>query len=318
MLISTVISGPTNGVRGAGLGQAADLVQGITFKCAKTSTFPEGICYGVKQPGEPDLPKGGAAHALLIQLKHEINNFSTKAGFTKLKEDGFIGGGSVFAAQKVAKFIRTNIPALATNVALQIAASPGLTKEILTAKAPALIEAFISAAAGGPVAQQPPAQQPAQQPPAQRQPPAQQPPAQQPAQQPPAQLPGEPVEPAPSAGMPPEFAAGMAAIINACKSAPNSPLCVNARAACTRPLTVTESDAPAVQGLCTALNAIPVAGPTTTTGTGISTKTWLIIGGAAAGVVLISVIGIVAFRGGRKREAVAVSGPSRFRRRLAA
>jgi hypothetical protein len=289
MIFSTAINGPTNGV-GSDLGAAADFTKGTDFNC--TTPGPKSFCYGI----------GTANHALFIRLQQEINKFSTKVGFALIADDGKFGSSTVAAAQKAAKFVRKTILTLAADPALQLAAGPGLTTEMLSTKVPALIEAFTSAAAGGPaVAQLPAAATTATAATATA------------ATATTAEVPGESVEPAPApGGLPPEFAAGMAAIINTCRTNPNDPMCLKARAACSRTLTVPQSSAQAVQDLCAALNAIPVSAPTTT---GLSTKTWWIIGGAAAGVVLISVIGIVAYRSGRKRETVAVAGPSRFRRR---
>jgi hypothetical protein len=97
MLITTV-NGPPSGVDAAnskrGLGQFSPwggksvYTEGTDFKCTSA------ICYGLKD-----------VHNFFQQLQGEINRFAPLAGFAPLKVDGFIGAGTVKAAQAAAKYI---------------------------------------------------------------------------------------------------------------------------------------------------------------------------------------------------------------------
>jgi lysozyme family protein len=122
VIFASIHSGPGLGALGGSL-----LVKGTDFNCTST------ICYGV----------GAANHALLQQLQKVINSFSTLARFTPITVDGFVGAGTVNAAQLAAKVIRGQA---ASNAAIitQIA-SGGMTKEQVTASAPDLLAAFTAA-----------------------------------------------------------------------------------------------------------------------------------------------------------------------------
>ena len=69
-------------------------VEGKDFKVKNDVKIP--YCYGV-----------GNVHETFMELQKQINRFATRAGFTPLKLDGFIGDKTVKSAQQVAKTIQT-------------------------------------------------------------------------------------------------------------------------------------------------------------------------------------------------------------------
>jgi lysozyme family protein len=141
-MIIAAINGPAGlGLSRAHLGEAT-FVKGTNFNCNAS------ICYGI-----------GAAHDTLKQLQQAINSFATRARFTPIAVDGFIGTGTVTAGAQAARV------ALQTNPSATLLAQlsgGALSKEQVAANAPGILAALLVAnSASAPAAASPTASAPA-------------------------------------------------------------------------------------------------------------------------------------------------------------
>ena len=266
-------SGGLSGLGAFGLAQLgqqtgpADLVALTDFGCKGES------CYG----------RGSVNESLFIKLQKTLNLFAAKARFAPFVTDGLIGPDTVLAAQKVARYIFTTIPAWQSDPVLnQTSTSP--SKEYIAMKTPTLQAIFSLALQGqGPAVAEPAPAPTTTTPTTTTALPIRTsalPSSRFQTMTPMQLMPGQPTEPT---RLPDIFRLGQQ-LIEICRKDPNAPQCAQARQACALAASqrFLPADAQTVTAICANL-------PAPTSSTKSSTKVWWIVGGIAAVVALAGV-----------------------------
>lgn len=102
-----ILTGFDDDLGADGFGEAATYAEGPQFKCDPKTGSMAGklICYGIAD-----------VHQEFLAFQQLLNTYATRAGFTALKMDGFIGKGTVAATLAVLQYLK--IPAGTSGVSL--------------------------------------------------------------------------------------------------------------------------------------------------------------------------------------------------------